>query len=399
MSIAAYREPELVPTVQDCLDKAHHPERLRFGICWQHTPDETLPAWMAGEQFRIIDVDAGASGGANWARAQVMSLWQGEEWYLQLDSHHRFSGGWDAFLVEEIARTGSDRPVLTTYGPPYDPGVDDPLDEPMSMLFREFTPDGLAMFMPATVPGWQERTSPRPARFASAHLLFAPSSFIADVPCDPDLYFTGDEGILAVRAYTHGYDLFEPSRVVVWHQYVRNDAPKHWDDHVGESAGPAWYELDAASRAKLRRIVTDGEPDSGLGSVRTLADYEAYAGISFRHRVVQDYTRRNLDAPNPPAAPHWPSDVIFPERVPGIAWETSGDRHVASIPAPIPGRRELNSSGALLVELADGQHSVREIAAYVRAAHQLGEDQTVAILDFYAEACSVGLVTWEDHHG
>jgi hypothetical protein len=400
VSIAAYREPELVPTVRDCLDKAQHPERLRFGICWQHTPDETLPEWMAAEQFRIIDVDAGASGGANWARAQVQGLWQGEEWYLQLDSHHRFSRDWDAFLLEEIARTGSDRPVLTTYGPPYLPGDEDQFDEPMSMAFREFTPDGLAMFIPAVVPGWQERTSPRPARFASAHLLFAASSFLADVPCDPDLYFTGDEGILAVRAYTHGYDLFEPSRVVVWHQYVRNGQPKHWDDHVGEAAGPAWYELDEVSRAKLRRIVTDSDGEGhGLGGVRTLADYEAYAGISFRHRVVQDYTRRNRDAPNPPADPDWPCDVIHPERVPGIAWETSGDRHVASIPGPDARRGELNSSGAFLVELADGRHSVREIAAYLRAAHELGDDPTPAILDFYSEACSAGLVTWEDHDG
>lgn len=400
MSIAAYREPELVPTVRDCLDKAQHPERLRFGICWQHTPDETLPDWMTGEQFRIIDVDASASGGANWARAEVMTLWRGEEWYLQLDAHHRFSRDWDVFLEKEIALTGSDRPVLTTYGPGYSPGDEDPVGEPMSMAFREFTPDGLAMFLPAAVPGWHERTAPRPARFASAHLLFAPSSFIADVPCDPELYFTGDEGILGVRAYTHGYDLFEPSRVVVWHQYVRNDQPKHWDDHVGQAARPAWYELDAASREKLRRIVTDDETDShGLGSVRTLADYEAYAGISFRHRVVQDHTFRNLDAPNPPAEPDWPCDVIRPERAAGIVWETSGDSHVASIPGPAPLRRDLNSSGALLVELADGQHSVREIAAYLRAAHELGDDPTLAILDFYTEACDAGLVTWEDHHG
>jgi hypothetical protein len=353
---------------------------------------------MGGEHFRVIDVDAGASEGANWARAQVECLWQDEQWYLQLDSHHRFSKGWDVLLETDIARTGSDRPVLTTYGPPYSPEVEERIDEPMSMAFREFTPDGLAMFMPTPVADWRDRTSLRPARFTSAHLLFAPSSFIADVPSDPDLYFTGDEGILAVRAYTHGYDLFEPSRVVVWHQYVRTGQPKHWDDHLGEAARPAWYELDEVSRSKMRRIVTDGH-GLGLGTARTLADYEAYAGISFRHRVVQDYTRQNLDAPNPPTAPDWPCDVIRPERVPGITWETSGDRHVASILGPRPGRRELNSSGALLVELADGGHSVREIAAYLRAAHQLDDDPALAALDFYTEARSAGLVTWEDHHG
>lgn len=397
MSIAAYREPELVPTVRDCLDKARHPERLRFGICWQHAPEETLPDWMSGEQFRIIDVDAAASGGANWARAQVMTLWRDEPWYLQLDSHHRFSAGWDAFLLEEIARTGSERALLTSYGPAYQPGDRDLLDVPMSMAFREFTPDGLAMFVPQALPGWQERTGPRPARFVSAHLLFAPSSFITDVPADPELYFTGDEGILSVRAYTHGYDLFEPSRVVVWHQYVRAGDPKHWDDHDGTAAAPAWHELDAASRAKLRRLVTGSDGEShGLGSVRTLADYEQYAGISFRHRVVQDYTHRNLDAPNPPADPDWPCDVIHPARSAELTWGVAGDRYTAAAGAS---PYELNSSGALLVELADGQHSVREIAAYLRQAHGLEDDPARDALEFYTEACSAGLVTWEDHHG
>ena len=39
VALAAYREPELKLTIQDCLAKADRPESLRFGICLQHDVD------------------------------------------------------------------------------------------------------------------------------------------------------------------------------------------------------------------------------------------------------------------------------------------------------------------------------------------------------------------------
>jgi len=187
VSIASYRDSELVPTVRDCLAKARRPERVRFGICWQHDADEELPDWFAGDQFEVLDVDCRDSGGANWARAKVMEMWGGEEWYLQLDSHHRFAPGWDVFALDEIARTGSPNPILTSYGPPYLRSETEPAERsPMSMKFNGFTADGMPTFTPALVPD-AERAAPRRARFASAHLLFAPGRFVRDVPCDPEL--------------------------------------------------------------------------------------------------------------------------------------------------------------------------------------------------------------------
>jgi hypothetical protein len=310
VSIASYRDPQLVPTVRDCLENARNPERLRFGICWQHASDEQLPDWFDGDQFRVLDVDWRESRGACWARARVMDLWDGEDWYLQLDSHHRFVPDWDVVLLGEAARTGSDRPVLTTYAPPFslpEPQTRD--QQPMRMEFDGFHPDGIPKYRPSEIWDWQQRTRPHRARFLSAHLLFAPGTFVRDVPYDPELYFTGEEITLAVRAFTHGYDLFEPSRVIVWHEYERLSRRKHWDDHLGDG-GPAWHERDAVSRTKVRRVLD--EPDFGpfgLGTERTLEDYEAYAGISFRHRKVQDYTFHNLEPPNPPMNRDWPQQV------------------------------------------------------------------------------------------
>ena len=40
ISIASYRDKELLPTIEDCLNQAKYPDRLRFGICWQHSKED-----------------------------------------------------------------------------------------------------------------------------------------------------------------------------------------------------------------------------------------------------------------------------------------------------------------------------------------------------------------------
>ena len=36
VQIASYRDPQLLPTLKDMLDKAKYPDNLRIGISWQH---------------------------------------------------------------------------------------------------------------------------------------------------------------------------------------------------------------------------------------------------------------------------------------------------------------------------------------------------------------------------
>ncbi len=47
----------------------------------------------------------------------------------------------------------------------------------------------------------------------------------------------------------------------------------------------------------------------GCGTVRSFADYEAYAGLSFLHRAAQDATLRGEEPPNPPAQATWATEV------------------------------------------------------------------------------------------
>lgn len=311
VSIAAYRDPQLVPTVADCISKALNPERLRFGVCWQRGDEESFP-FLHDPRFRVLDVKWQDSRGACWARAEIMKLWRGEQWFLQVDSHCRFAPGWDAKLLRAMAETGSEKPILSTYATAFTPGGDEVLrGGPLQIAFQAFTPEGIPQLKPAGFAGSPKPDRPVRARFVSAGFLFAAGRFVEEVPYDPDLYFMGEEAAMTVRAFTHGYDLFHPAETIVWHDYARVDARKHWGDHTeANRVVRPWGELDEKSRRKVRRLLC-GEPveSFGLGGVRTLGEYETYAGLSFAKRKAQLRTVRGEEPPNPEAAADWPENI------------------------------------------------------------------------------------------
>ena len=310
ISVAAYRDPNLVATISDCLAKASEPDRLRFVICWQHGPEEQLPEWMRAPQFQILDVDWRESRGGCWARAAIMKQWAGEDWFLQIDSHHRFAQDWDTILVGQAALADSPKPLLSAPAPAFTIGEPPPAAMPLRAEFTGFRADGIPDIRVGVMEPDGRRTPVR-ARSVCGHLLFAPGSFARDVPYDPEMYFSWEETTIAVRAFTHGYDLFHPAAVVTWHEYTRAYRVKHWDDHTGKQDGVLpWYRLRQQAIAKVADFFANPMARPfGLGPERTFADYEDYAGVSFRHRRVQDYTRLNKEPPNPPTDPGWAERV------------------------------------------------------------------------------------------
>jgi Glycosyltransferase (GlcNAc) len=302
VSIAAYRDPELVPTIKDCLEKAGHPDDLHVGVCWQHGPEEAMISAAYDNRVDVIDVDWHESKGACWARAELMKLWSGEDYYLQIDSHHRFVSNWDVRLIEQAQLTQSAKPLITTYCQEYSPSTNQPLSTlPTKIAFGHFTADGIPLCGAVPVgTGGQVLRGPLRSRFVSAHFLFTTGSFVREVEYDPSLYFCGEEITLAVRAYTWGYDLFHPSEAILFHQYSREGRAAHWSDHSAGVVEVPWYERDRLSRERVAGFLRD-EPMGrfGCGPRRTVAQYEAYAGIDFRRRMVQDYTFLGKEPPNP----------------------------------------------------------------------------------------------------
>ncbi len=308
IQIAAYRDPELVPTIIDCLQNAKHPENLVFCIAWQHSKEDSwdnLDDFKSDSRFKIIDIDYTNSKGACWARNLIQQQYTGEKYTLQLDSHHRFIKNWDVECINmltELQKKGYKKPLLTAYLPSYDPKNDPEkrVTVPWKMNFDRFIPEGAIFFLPATIDNWESLNSPLPARFYSAHFCFTLGQFCDEVQHDPEYYFHGEEISIAVRAFTHGYDLFHPHKIIAWHEYTRVGRIKQWDDDK------KWGEKNNFCHLKNRKLFEmDGEKRDidfgkyGFGKKRTLEEYQKYAGINFAKRAVQKHTLDNNPPPNP----------------------------------------------------------------------------------------------------
>jgi glycosyltransferase involved in cell wall biosynthesis len=309
VQIACYRDPQLIPTLNDCITKAKYPENLVFSIAWQHSTEDTwdnMDQFKDDPRFKIIDIDYKDSKGACWARNALQQQYDGEKYTIQLDSHHRFIENWDEELIEmyeDLRSKGYEKPLLTSYISSFDPEKDPAarVMVPWKMNFDRFIPEGAVFFLPASIDNHKELTEPIPARFYSAHFAFTTGQFVKEVPHDPEYYFHGEEISIAVRAYTWGYDLFHPHKIIAWHEYTRKGRTKQWDDDK------TWGAKNSNSHLRNRKLFEmDGlekDIDFGIydfGKVRTLEDYERYAGISFKKRATQKYTLDNNLAPNPP---------------------------------------------------------------------------------------------------
>src|SRR5229473_4826914 len=125
VQIASYRDPQLIPTLNDMFTNCKHPKNLRLSICWQHGPDETIEMFTDngfklqndgvednrvhnlkvytltknGARLYLIDVHFHKTNGACWARNTCQQLYNKEKYTLQLDSHHRFAPDWDEMLI------------------------------------------------------------------------------------------------------------------------------------------------------------------------------------------------------------------------------------------------------------------------------------------------------------
>lgn len=282
VQIAAYRDPQLGPTLESLFANARRPERLRVRVCLQRAPEDPWPdlppRWVA----EIDAVDHRLSGGANWARRRVQRDWAGERYTLIIDSHLRFALDWDEKLVamlEACRAAGSVRPIVTCYPPDLDPATY-PAGRSWRPLkiYKEGYIAGMLLHFAGhelALPSWLK--APVPAEFLALGLLFADGRFNLEIPLDPEIYFFGDEITTGLRAWCHGYDFFHPHRVVAWHVYDRTSRRCHWEDHAD------WGVRDRLSLERTRQVLAGGEhPGFPLGTVRTPASYERRIGMPLR---------------------------------------------------------------------------------------------------------------------
>jgi hypothetical protein len=331
IQIASYKDPELINTIEDCLQKSSFPERLRFGICWQKTEAERISPYDEDGRFRIHAVDWRESRGVGWARNICNGLWRSEDFTLQIDSHHRFAEGWDVTLIDQWRQCRHPKAVLSGYPPKFEYIEDGKIFfaklSPRTMIVKEFFAGFVPIFKSGAIPNSDKIQSPYKGSFISAGFLFTIGKVCEEVPYNKEVYFSGEEILHSLRLFTHGYRVFHPHKWVTWHLYQRLTSEKHWSDYANDKELNVKYkEIRAASMDILKQTLSGNRKYAGLlGTTSTLEDFENYCGIKFKSRVLHP---KMMAGEQPPfeSANGW-EDSVSPLK----EWDVHFDIHTGDI--------------------------------------------------------------------
>jgi GT2 family glycosyltransferase len=205
-----------------------------------------------------------------------------EAYFLQIDSHMRFDAGWDVTLVdalESLNRT-SPRSIISTYPCAFELIDNEVVKKPMSDQTPVLGFYALPTKSEVILPG----------HHVGAGCLFSRASLLREVPIDPWLYFHGEEQNLAVRAWTHGWDIWHMPDMPIFHRYHDGGGrPVHWNEADDRQRSERWWELDRQANARMRALLYDRVPLGcyGLGSARSLEDFARASGLDYPARAVR----------------------------------------------------------------------------------------------------------------
>jgi glycosyltransferase involved in cell wall biosynthesis len=288
--IAAYRDPELLDTIKSCLEQAEHSDRISFSICWQGAAEVE---WQVGElsaipNCRVSYYDHSQCQGVGWARLITQTMVGDEDYVLQIDSHSRLAKDWDSKLIEMVEEL-PEKSLLTAYPASYDPATGEvqPDAQPYSIGANFFNDYGVLVLQACTTVV----DTPHQGYFLSAGFIFAPTAILG-IPYDPGMIFNGEESSLAARYVTNGWNIYHPHEVFIYHNYGRPEAHRPFTDQN-------MVDRELASYGRYREIM--GMDDTnwdygvyGLGSVRSLEEYQQLCGVNFRERSIEERGRTGL---------------------------------------------------------------------------------------------------------
>jgi hypothetical protein len=186
-------------TVESCISKAKHAERITFGLSLQGVKDVDF-SHIPNEK-KIIILDSNIVYGIGKTRYHLQQLHNNEDYILSIDCHTGFSSEWDEKLIKHHEALQNDKAVITQFlserfmsnctKSKYVYSEQDPWGmDYVNLQDRDFIKD----------KNISQRVAP--------HFIFATKQF-AKIPY-PYMYFWGDEDhVLSIKLFCNGFDMYE----------------------------------------------------------------------------------------------------------------------------------------------------------------------------------------------
>ena len=119
ISVASYRDPEILLTIKSLITQAEYPEFLRIVVFEQNALDDlSIYGIYPESQVLVLQTHYTQAKGPTWARYIIQQEYSNEEYFMQIDSHMRVVKNWDTKL-KHMLNLLPEPAVLTQYPPEY----------------------------------------------------------------------------------------------------------------------------------------------------------------------------------------------------------------------------------------------------------------------------------------
>jgi hypothetical protein len=212
--ISSFNDNDINNTINSLIKNSLDDTKLKFKILFVEIFNLD-DKYFYDPRFEFVTIHK--NKGVGYSRKILTSNLPKNEYFLQIDSHHRFIKNWDKILIDNYKSLKSinEKVIISTSLPPFDENGN------FSNCFNtpkldSYTKNGIPRFISTC------GTSNKETGLISAHFLFGETKFFNEVKYKDNWYFFGEEILLSLSAFNSGYKVFTPQMILGWHRYKTN---------------------------------------------------------------------------------------------------------------------------------------------------------------------------------
>ena len=271
VKIPALDDSELTHTIEDAIKKAAYPERLVFSICLtysQSVAKAELEAYLDKYaeicEFKVtIQTFHPDLLGVAKGRYITESMYEDEDYVLQIDAHTWFCDFWDEHLIRMLDKH-DDKTIISGLLPPYEPKGRYPMGK--GVYLAEFVDERTYCDW---MPNWNPKEVKTDDEFFdnkfSAHFAFGTKEFGKYSGLNKSSFFWSEEPIQDFNLKSKGFKIISPNiqYPLLCHLYT---------DHIHDEHG---------KRATISNYLSEEEADYWMN----VYDREVYESFFFGESI------------------------------------------------------------------------------------------------------------------